>query len=73
MRNAGLIEYLLVFGAVLGLAVFELVSVIRSQRRDQQMLDCNGTRSQAEGSGVRDRPWVITALTPKPKAADEVE
>ena len=46
-RHAGLIEYLLVFGVVLGLAVYELVSVIRSQRRDRRILN---------GSNVRTHP-----------------
>jgi hypothetical protein len=48
MRNAGLIEYLLVFGAVLALAVWELVSVVRSQRRDQRILKGNSARTQDE-------------------------
>lgn len=48
MRNAGLIEYLLVFGAVLALAVAELVSVVRSQRRDQRILKGNSARTQEE-------------------------
>lgn len=48
MRNAGLIEYLLVFGAVLAFAVAELVAVVRSQRRDQRILKGSSERTQDE-------------------------
>ena len=55
MHSLGLIEYLLVFGAVLGLAIFELVSVIRSQRRDRRILNGNNARTQGERNRSNDK------------------
>ena len=54
-HNAGLIEYLLVFGAVLALAVYELVSVIRAQRRDRRILNGNNTRTQGDRKRSNDK------------------
>jgi hypothetical protein len=54
-HNAGLIEYLLVFGSVLGLAVYELVSVVRSQRRDRRILNGNSARTQADRKRSNDK------------------
>ena len=42
-------------GAVLGLAVYELVSVIRSQRRDRRILNGNSARTQAERKRSNDK------------------
>lgn len=36
MNNTGLVELALVFGAVLGVLIWELLSVRRSQRRDAE-------------------------------------
>lgn len=51
----GLIEYLMVFGAVLGLACYELVSVIRAQRRDRRILKGKSMRTQEERNRSSDR------------------
>ena len=57
MRSSrlGLIEYLLIIGLVLGLAVFELVSVTRSQRRDRRIRKGNSERTQGERNLSSDR------------------
>ena len=49
--SLGLLEYLLIIGAVLGLAIFELVNVTRAQRRDRRILNGNSARTQ----GARNR------------------
>ncbi len=43
----GLTEYLLLIGAVLALAVYELVSIVRTQRRDRRMR--NGSKDRTQG------------------------
>jgi hypothetical protein len=44
----GLTEYLLVIGAVLGLAVWELVALVRIQRRDRRMRNGSNERTQGD-------------------------
>jgi hypothetical protein len=44
-----------VFGVVLGLAVFELVAVIRSQRRDQRMRNGNNERTHEDRNRSNDK------------------
>jgi hypothetical protein len=51
----GLIEYLFMFGGVLALAVYELVSVIRSQRRDRRILNGSNARTQGERKRSSDK------------------
>jgi hypothetical protein len=53
--NKGLIEYLLIFGSVLALAVYELMSVIRSQRRDRRILKGNRARTHAARNRSNDK------------------
>ena len=55
MQSRGLIEFLLVFGSVLGLAVYELVSVMRSQRRDRRIRNGNNARTQGERNRSSDK------------------
>ncbi len=43
----GLIEYLLVIGPLLVLAVFELVATLRIQRQDRRMR--NGSKARTQG------------------------
>ena len=49
--SLGLLEYLLIIGVVLAIAVFELVTVTRAQRRDRRILNGNSARTQ----GARNR------------------
>jgi hypothetical protein len=51
----GLIEYLLIIGIVLGVAVFELISLTRSQRRERRIRKGNSERTQGERNLSRDR------------------
>lgn len=51
----GLLEYLLVIGSVLGLAIYELVSVTRSQRRDRRIRKGSKTRTQDDLKRSNDR------------------
>jgi hypothetical protein len=51
----GLLEYLLIIGAVLGLAVFELVGVIRAQRRERRIRNGSSERTQAERNRSSDK------------------
>ena len=57
MRSSrlGLIEYLLIIGIVLGVAVFELISLTRSQRRERRIRKGNSERTQGERNLSRDR------------------
>lgn len=48
-NQLALIELLLVFGLVLGFAVWQLIAVRRSQREDRR-------RAEAERSGAADAP-----------------
>ena len=45
-RAFGLIEYAAVVGVVLAIAVYELISIIRVQRRDRRMRNGNSDRTQ---------------------------
>lgn len=51
----GLLEYLLMIGAVLGLAVFEWVSVSRAQRRERRSRNGSSERTQAERNRSSDK------------------
>jgi hypothetical protein len=44
-RSFGLIEYAAVVGLILAIAVFELISLIRVQRRDRRMRNGNSDRT----------------------------
>jgi hypothetical protein len=50
MRSSflGLLEYLLVIGLVLAVAIYELYSVRLSQRRDRRMRKGNSERTHAD-------------------------
>jgi hypothetical protein len=54
-NGLGLLEYLLIIGAVLGLAVFELVAVIRAQRRERRIRTGSSARTQAERNRSSDK------------------
>jgi hypothetical protein len=47
-REFGLIEYAAVVGLVLAIAVFELISLIRLQRRDRRMRNGNSDRTHSD-------------------------